>query len=391
MELKLGSNDQNTNGEVTYFQQWFQRFARSYAPPVDGYIGNADVAAISLLQSKLGIIVDGRFGDRTASAARYKWKGTNTPPVVTTRRPIWIYTGPGSGAPGDVGPSFQLGEWARKVLNLNHQWINSPIGGYLGFMGGDPKYSYREVNEMFGIELERLLALNPDVQRAMDARRMDAHAKVDVELWFSAYSQKAEGIEDAVERLFGDGGKYAMIRDRINGLVQYGNPSTKETGIANKTRPNWLYALVTNINYDNDFYAIAPDEIRRNFYAIIVQAEMELPFFVHVLRVAIPVMLGFIAPIGGLFGPLGALMVAGMTGLNGALPLLGGLMGQASAADEEVDRKLIEMLTLTGLIKNVGGMIKLVGALPGLQAHGGYEFDPVMMDRARNVLAAFRR
>ena len=49
------------------------------------------------------------------------------------------------------------------------------------------------------------------------------------------------------------------------------------------------------------------------------------------------------------------------------------------------------MLKLTGLIKNVGGLIQLVGALPGLQAHGGYEFDPVQMNRAYDVIAGFRR
>jgi hypothetical protein len=41
-------------------------------------------------------------------------------------------------------------------------------------------------------------------------------------------------------------------------------------------------------------------------------------------------------------------------------------MGQAqSAGDEEVDRKLIEMLSVTGLIKNIPGLIGLVAALPG--------------------------
>ncbi len=67
-------------------------------------------------------------------------------------------------------------------------------------------------------------------------------------------------------------------------------------------------------------------------------------------------------------------------------------MGQAqSAGDEEVDRKLIEMLSVTGLIKNLPGLIGLIGALPGLQAHGGYPFDPVMMDRAYDIIAGFRR
>lgn len=390
-ELKLGSSDANTGGLVTPFQLWFKRYASSYAPPVDGFIGNNDVAAIRLLQSKLGIVIDGVFGDRTAAAVGYKWPGTTAPPVVKTRRPIWIYTAPGSGASGNVGPSYQLGEQAKKILNINHQWIGFPVGGYLGFMGGDPTFSYLEVIHFMDMELERLLDLNPDVQRAMTLRRANPAAKVDVELWFSAYSQSADGMRRSINRLFGPGGKFESIRDRINGLILFGDPGTPVTGIARTHYDQWLERLVTEINYVNDFYAVASDEIRPAFYSIIIEAEMELPFFAHVLRVAVPVMLGFIVPIGGLFGPLGTMMVAGMTGLNGMMPLLGGLMGQANAADEEIDRKLIDMLSVTGLVKNIGGLIQLVGALPGLQAHGGYEFDPFMMGKAYDVMAGFRR
>jgi hypothetical protein len=220
-------------------------------------------------------------------------------------------------------------------------------------------------------------------------------------------SNSADGTEDALEILFGDGGfihpgdptrtpsapgKYRHLRDRINGVVQFGNPSTKGTGIANKVRPAWLDAKIRNVNYANDFYAVAPDEIRRNFYAIIVQADLSLPFFVHVLKIAGPIILQTIPIFGGFLGPLAPLAIAGVTGLNAFLPLLTGLMGQAqSAGDEEVDRKLIDMLSVTGLIKNIPGLIGLIAALPGLQAHGGYPFDPVMMDRAYGHIAGFRR
>lgn len=300
------------------------------------------------------------------------------PAPVKEHRPIWIYTAPGSGAPWNVGPSFDLGERCRTVLNLNHQPVNYPIGGYLGLMGGDPTYSYNDVIGFEGAELERLIAANPDIDNP------------NLELWFSGYSQSADGMEDALVRLFGDGGRFAHLRSRINGVVQFGNPSTKGTGIARKVRPAWLDALIRNNNYDNDFYAVAKDDIRPAFYAIIIEADTELPFFVHVLKVAVPVILGYV-PILGLFGPLGQVAVSAMAGLDSLTPLLGGLMGQANSADEAVDKKLEDMLSLTGLIKNIPGLISLIGALPGLQAHGGYQFDPVMMNRAFDVIAAFRR
>jgi hypothetical protein len=374
LPYKVGSS----GAEVTAWQQWFGRYAKSYSPPLDGYFGNADADATRILQSRLGVPVTGQFDAVTAAKVGYKVNGTVPP--APAHRPIWIYTAPGSGAPWNVGPSFDLGERCRNVLHINHQPVGYPIGGYLGLMGGDPTYSYNDVIGFEGAELERLIAACPDLD--------DPH----LELWFSGYSQSADGMEDALARLFGDSGRFKHLRDRINGVVQFGNPSTMGTGIARKVRPAWLDKLIRNINYDNDFYAVAPDEIRPAFYAIIIEADTELPFFVHVLKVAMGVILNTVPIFGGLLGPLAAPLLAGMTGLNGMLPLLTGLMGTAnSTADEAVDKKLTDMLSATGLIKNIPGLVQLVGALPGLQAHGGYAFDPVMMQRAYDIIAGFRR
>jgi hypothetical protein len=62
--------------------------------------------------------------------------------IVRPHRPIWCYSAPGSGVPWWVGPPFDLGEWCKATLNLNHQPVGYDIGGYLGFMGGDPSLSY---------------------------------------------------------------------------------------------------------------------------------------------------------------------------------------------------------------------------------------------------------
>ncbi|AZS06596.1 lysin B [Mycobacterium phage JacoRen57] len=390
MELKIGSNDQNTNGEVTPWQEWFKRYASSYAPPVDGYFGTPDEAAVRMLQARLGLVIDGVFGDRTAERVGYRWKNNQGGPVAQ-RRKIWIYTAPGSGANWDQGPSFQLGERCKNVLHINHQPLYYQKGGYLGFMGGDPKYSYNEVIWDQYLSLKYCMDTNPDWQDALAMRKQNPQAVVEVEGWFSGYSQSADGMEEAVERLFGDGGPYELLRDRINGIIQFGNPSTRNTGIARKVRPEWIYKLVTNLNYLNDFYAVAPDPIRPAFYKVIVEAEMELPFFVHVLQIAVPVILNIIPVFGGFFGPLGQLGVAAAAGIKD-MNALGSLMGMAGTnKDQDVHQDLIEMLSLTGLIRNIPGLISVVSALPGLQAHGGYEFDPVMMNAAYDVVAAFRR
>src|SRR5205823_6390269 len=97
--------------------------------------------------------------------------------------------------------------------------------------------------------LLRLLDLNPDVQETMRLRRGDPHAVVAVELWFLSYSQSADGMKRAVQKHFGPGGKYELIRDRINGIIAFGDPSKPNTGIARLVyHPDaWVTALTHSI------------------------------------------------------------------------------------------------------------------------------------------------
>lgn len=378
LPYKVGSSDQNTGGEITPWGRWFASKYKSYAAPVDGYFGNQERDAVKELQRRLGLPITGIFDQLTAAKSGY---GGAKPPAA--HRPIWFYSAPGSGASWNVGPSFEVGQRCQDVLGINHQPVGFPMGGYLGLMGGDPSFSYNEVIAAEGIELERLIASCPDLNDP------------NVEFWFSGYSQSADGMEDALVRLFGDGGRFAHLRPRINGVIQFGNPSKTGTGIARKLRPPWLLQKVHNLNHPNDFYAEAPDNIRPPMYRIICEAEMELPFFVHVLRLAariIPDWLTFL-PIGsifggGAFGPLAQLAIGGMTGLAGN-PLLGNMFGMAGRpGDTKVDDDLYNLLKPTGVLSNVTGLIGLVGALPGIQSHG--DWGP-FVDPAFDVVARFRR
>jgi hypothetical protein len=288
-ELKLGSQ----GAEVDRFHDYFTKWAASYAFLLgkrDGYYGADEAAFTRELQRRLGIVIDGVFGDRIASKVGYRWTGTTAPPVVPARRKIWIYTAPGSGGNWDQGPSFMLGVRCKDVLNLNHQPISFQMGGYLGFMGGDPKFSYNEVIWDQYKSLEWLLDNNPDAQEALrlaqdlvsnevdiddltDAELFAIAAKLEFEMHVSGYSQSAQGMEEACEALFGDGGfvhpgdptktpmgpgKYRLIRHCLKLSVEFGNPSTEGTGIARKVRSAWLTKKTRNVNYDNDFYAKVP-------------------------------------------------------------------------------------------------------------------------------------
>lgn len=355
LPLKLGSSDARGD-QVTHWQLWAQQYAKAYADlmgPVDGYYGNSDAAFTREMQRRLKLPQTGDFDETTAARVGYIHN------QVQTRRKIWIYTAPGSGADWWIGPSFELGEWCKKVLKLNHQPVGFPKGGYLGLMGGDPGLSYLDVIAAEGAELERLVDANPDINDPA------------VELWFSAYSQSADGMLEAVERLFGDGGKYQHLRPRINGLLLFGNPATPGTGIARKQFPAWLNALTVNINTGNDFYAVADDPIRPLFYEWFIRAETELPFVIYTAQIVIPALLNLIAPVGlAVTSPAAALVLAGATGV--APNLIGTVLGGITSSTERPNPKLIELLSVRGVLTNLPGLIRLLAALPGIQSHGAY-------------------
>ena len=369
------------------YNPWYDWATKKYASYAfllgkrDGYFGESEAAFVRELQRRLGIVQDGVFGDRTAAAAGYRWPGASAPPVVVQRRPIWLYSAPGSGAPWWLGPSFDLGQMVagagfngpgRQSLRINHQPIGYPIGGYLGLMGGDPRLSYLDVITAQRAELRRLLRDNPDVQRALAARTSNPTAPVDVELWLSAYSQSADGMREAVLYLFGDGGEFAAIRDRINGLLLFGDPATPGTGIARKTFPQWLERLVVDINVSNDFYAAAKDRVRPLFYEWFIQAETELPFVVYSAQIILPAIANLIPILGPLAGPFFPLLLAGQLGLTALLPLLTGVVGGVTGTAQRPNPKLVEMLSAQGILSSLPDLFALLLALPGLQSHGAY-------------------
>lgn len=403
LPLKVGSSDQKGD-DVSHWQRWAVKNYASYAfllGIVDGYYGNSDAAFTREMQRRLGLVQDGIFGPVTAGRVGYAG-AKPTPP----RRPIWFYSCPGSGADFWLGPSHDLGEMmagrafngpGRASLNINHQPVSFAKGGYLGLLGGDPKFSYIDVILDQRKSIEWLLDNNPDVQTAMVKRREDTPAKVDVELWFSGYSQSADGVLEAINALFGDGGKYALIRDRINGLILFGNPATPVTGIARKTFPQWLNDLTRNINTGNDFYAVAPDKIRPLFYEWFIQAETEIPFVVYCAQIIIPAIANLIPVLGPLTGPFFPLLLVGQIGLAALLPLLTLVVGGVNGTAAQPNPKLIELLSVQGLLTSLPDLLGLLMALPGLQSHGAYHLPlPDFGGRTGpqvgfDIVAAFRR
>lgn len=378
LPLKIGSSDQRGD-DVTHWQQWAKKAFSSYAflmGPVDGYYGKSDAAFVMEMQRRLGIVQDGEFGPRTAGLVGYG--GAKPQPA---RRPIWFYSCPGSGADWWLGPSHDLGQMVagtgfngpgRESLQINHQPVSFQKGGYLGLMGGDPKFSYIDVITDQRKSIEWLLDNNPDVRAALDARSANPTAPVAVELWFSGYSQSADGLLEAILHLFGDGKRFAVIRDRINGLILFGNPATPGTGIARKTFPDWLNRLSVQINTKNDFYAVAKDKIRPLFYEWFIEAETELPFVVYSAQIVLPAIANLIPVIGPLLGPLFPVALALQTGMSSIIPLLTQVTGGVNSAQKKPNPELVELLSAQGILTSLPDLMSLVTALPGLQSHGAY-------------------
>lgn len=405
MTLQLGDTGDLVAKWRHVMAAMFRGYATTLGPLDPGSVfGARAVAWQEEYERRTGQTVDGIVSDQDLADLK----------IVLPHRPIWIYSGPGSGVPWNIGPPFDIGEWAKRVLNINHQPVGTDIGGYMGLMGGDPANSYNDIIGQEATEIERLLDLNPDVQAAMAARRIDPQAKVDVELWFTAYSQSADGFKRAVNKLFGDGGKYQLIRDRINGLLLCGDPSRQPgktkvgnnpvgCGIARWVAPAWLEALTWSITVETpapDFYAACDDEIRPLFYAWFVKANSKLPFFVYTGQIIIPALLNFVAPfLGGgmsaLKSPLAVPLLAGASGApaNVISTLLGGVAGSTEAPDP----KLIQLLSIQGILTNLPAMLKLLMDLPGIAAHGDYYTPRAELGNrngvqvACDVMAAFRR
>lgn len=318
--------------------------------------------------------------------------------LVLPHRPIWCYSAPGSGVPWWVGPPFDLGERCKLQLNLNHQPVGYEIGGYMGFMGGDPKNSYNDIIAQEDAELERLLGANPDLNDP------------NLELWFFCYSQSAEGMKKAVARLFGDGGRYAHLRPRINGIVAFGDPTRKPGptrvgnnppghGISNWVAPDWLEALtwsITNQSPAPDFYAACTSKIAREAYTVIVRAETELPFVIYIGQIIIPAFLNLVAgPLGGMLSPLAVPILAGQTGLP--TNLLSSLIGGISGSSEAPDPELINMLSIQGLLTSIPDLLGLLMSIQGIAVHGDYyapkpEFGGRSgFDVGFDIVASFRR
>lgn len=354
--FKVGSQ----GPEVGAFQAFMVRkYASYWTVPVDEYFGYADRDAVTETQRRLGVPQTGMADEDLQRRVGFL-KGAPTP-----RSDTWVYSAAGSFAPWFVGPPFDVGE-AAKAAGKNHQPLNYPASGFLGLMGGDPSVSYLDSIAILHQEFVRCVLLNPE-------------GSIEV----VGYSQSADGLSKACAIEFADGGRLAHRRGDLKRLIFFGNPTrtpgpTKTgtnppgSGISREYPPPWLQAITYDIVATTpvpDLYACAGDDtLVPLFYPLFVRAETELPFVIYVLQIIVPVLLnsfGF-----GLLGiGAGVPALAAILGLGSGM--IGPLMGMLSGAPPP-DPKIIQALSLQGLLSDIPKIIKTFIALVGIQTHNEY-------------------
>lgn len=120
LPYKLGSH----GPEILAWQKWFKRYAKSYAPPVDGYYGNDEVVAVNEMRKRLGM-PPGDFDAAVASRVAYLYE----PAQVAPRIPTYVFRGTG----GIIGQDI-VSRVCQRLGPLVEE-INTP---WAATMGGIP-------------------------------------------------------------------------------------------------------------------------------------------------------------------------------------------------------------------------------------------------------------
>jgi hypothetical protein len=182
-------------------------------------------------------------------------------------------------------------------------------------MGGDPGFSYNEVTYDQYKSLEYNLDHNPDINDP------------DVELWFSGYSAERRWHgrrprNPLRRRWFHPSRRPDANPERTRQIPAPPRPDQRRRAVrqpvnqGHRDREQGAAAVARRPGAERQL----PQRLLRrgtrrdprNFYAIIVEADLSLPFFVHVLKIAGPVILQTIPIFGGFLGPLAPLASPGL-------------------------------------------------------------------------------
>lgn len=271
LPYKLG----DSSDEIRYWQEWFKRVYSSYAPPVDGYFGQEDAAAVKEMQRRLGWQADGVFSELLAKAVRYPVPGgpATSPASPKQKALAVVYRGTG----GIIGEDY-VSRVCQQVSDLVEEVNPSfpatmgglPVGAAGGF--GDPSAEHAVAQ---GYEEGKRVVI--------DAIRIDPSRKIIIG-GYSLGAIVAAMLREWILKTYPNNYLCSFSfgdPTRPVGGCYFGGTPTKGHGIS-----SWLYGDVKDFRHcwlaaPGDMYTSVPDdkagEIMQDFFDIVTSIELSDP------------------------------------------------------------------------------------------------------------------
>lgn len=279
LPYKLG----DSGDEITRWQEWFNRYAKSYAPPVDGYFGQEDAEAVKNMQRRLGLYPDGVFS--ADLAATVKFPAPSGPPPASRKRHLAVVFRGTGGVIGEDYVSRVCQAVSDLVEEVNPEFPATMGGIPVGTAGNIQDPSGRRSVQIGFENGKRLIqdALRQDPQRKiiLGGYSLGAWAAALLRQWLLAtYPQNY-----LCSFSFGDPTR------PVGGCYYNGKPA-KGHGIS-----SWLYGDVKDYRHcwltaPGDMYSSVPDaksgEIMQNFFDIVTGIELSDPLSLKVILDEIP-------------------------------------------------------------------------------------------------------
>lgn len=360
LPYKLG----DSGDEITRWQEWFTRYAKSYAPPVDGFFGQEDSEAVKTMQRRLGLYPDGVFSADLAAAVKFSAPG-GPPPAPRKKHLAVVFRGTG----GVIGEDY-----VSRVCQAVSDLVEEANPEFPATMGGIPVGTAGNIQDPSGrrsVQIgfengKRLIqdALRQDPQRKiiLGGYSLGAWAAALLRQWLLAtYPQNY-----LCSFSFGD-------PTRPVGGCYYNGKPVKGHGIS-----SWLYGDPKDYRHcwltaPGDMYSSVPDaksgEIMQNFFDIVTGIELSDPASLTVILDEIPEILED----------------AGVT-VPDLIKLLGGDQGEWNKAGNNAFTFIVNSIVgaISGKQQGLGAIIEaivcalqFVATQPPTAPHIQYEFREV--------------
>lgn len=172
----------DTGPEIEAFQRWMQSYVSSYAPAVDGTYDANDVGAVAQMQFRLGLPINGTFGDVEAARTGYH-PGTPAPALTAIAPQDRLLGIAHRGTGGIIGEDYvsRIFQGAADLIQEeNPPWAATMGGLPVGAAGGigDPSMNKAAKDAVIAAQKVIVAALKVNPRRGVFLIGYSAGAKV---------------------------------------------------------------------------------------------------------------------------------------------------------------------------------------------------------------------